>query len=664
MFTWLRCSSSPSASDSPQREPLTALPPKLHLRQDSSPAVDGTPTHRPLPLDHLDSEASLQPLPPEDVERGWTDRHSFAELLMHDPRQSVLLHQGDGCAVEEEGEKMLVLPGGDFAVVGPDAHLLLQELHRLRISVAQKTRRRTAYFAGGLSLVLLGVTLWFLVETSGSLTRSGGRGRGVMRWVELAMWLTVLGLWVPVFLFLRTRRLSNLVVVGLSSAALSAFFHLGLAFASFVLSFVWSDTLSSRCDWGVDVAWTLGAKGDICDAAKEVGKKSWQAAAGVRLVVTIVFLGIWLYTLRRYNLALHTPFRISPSSLPSSELRTLLERHRADIVPLPASAHPLPPDQHGHSENWLRPMPCRQAHYALVSEGEENGMWSFVGSEHQRGASGLSALGGGENAGGGGVASWMGAKLWGGVGWLFGTPPAPTLPQDEEEKAGPAGEPVLRRSVDEHESASFVNSARPPIHRPEYAESWLSGGGEDQRSEEYRSLFDGLRCPPSISSFSLSSSHKRHSTGTATSSAPLLDRPLPVPDEADEADLPAPPPPPKDVPPRPPNLSHPTSHGSSGSSQGAIVYVRMGDGRLVRRLSTIASMSDAGASSSADLTSYSTPYHSAAPTRDGSESFATAAEVFAHHEAAGAAGGEEEVLIVDGGSGQVVDEWRRRGGAA
>ncbi|GAA5863362.1 hypothetical protein JCM8547_006959 [Rhodosporidiobolus lusitaniae] len=650
-------------------EPLTPLPPKLHLRSSS---VASHSSHAALPLSHSPPlspslfSSSSPPRPASEIGGA-----SFAELLSRDPRQSVMMHEGAEC--EQEGgeprhqESMLVLEGGDFAVVGPDARLLVEELHRSRISVAQKKRRRTAYVAGVLSLVVLFVTLWFLVETCGSLIDEGGKGRGVYRWVELSFFLTVLPMWIVVFAFLRSRRISRLAVAGIICGAFSSFLHLSLAFTNFILSFVWRDDLDTRCDWGVDVSFTMGDKGDDCSPGDRVGGKAWSGAAAVRLVVTLLFLATWLFFLRRYNLALHTPLRISPSALPSSELRSLLERHRADIFPLSSAAHAAHahhlPHTAGEGEaDHLPAMPERGAHYALVSE--ESQMWSYRGTDEQ----GENGGGGGEGEGrkgGGGVGTWMGAKLWGGVGWLFGVQPyekAKTAAEDEEKAVGDVEKTASQRDLDEHQP-------RPPsllsTSHPSYAASILAPQPDD-RSEAYQHLFDGLRRPPSISSFSISSSSKRFSTGTASSSAALLNRPLPTPDEEDEhptePDLSAPPPPAKVLSPSRPPLPHSSySHGSSGSSRGAIVYVRMSDGRLVRRLSTIASVSEAGASSSAgDLLNTPTMHRSRSTLESsgGSESFATAAEAVQWHRENG--GDEEEVLILDEGSGEVVEEWRMR----
>lgn len=76
-------------------------------------------------------------------------------------------------------------------------------------------------------------------------------------------------------------------MVGLASAAVTAFLHLAIAFANLILSFVWKEELSNRCAWGIDVAWTSRDKGEYC---ADKGWKAWSLAAAVRLLVTVAFL--------------------------------------------------------------------------------------------------------------------------------------------------------------------------------------------------------------------------------------------------------------------------------------------------------------------------------------------------------------------------------------
>ncbi|KAL7341280.1 hypothetical protein BJY59DRAFT_720091 [Rhodotorula toruloides] len=508
---------SSTSSPSPDQESLTSLPPRLAIR------------HRSLP----DFQSHEPPLPPLPADRRWSAMsdassdlggHSFAELLSRDTLQSFIVpsvHQPQDAEsarqddrFEEEqiqlGERLLAIPGADFAVAGPDAYLLLQELHRARISRAQKVRRRTAYFAGFFS-------------SFRALAMDGANGRGVLRWIELSAWLTVLCGWPMTVFFLRTRRPTLLTPVTLTSAFLSSILHLLLAFANLILSFVWRGDLGLRCSWGTDVAWTAGRKGVFC---ADGSWKGWTFAATIRLLLTILVVVAWFLLLRSYARALHTPSIISPSQIPSAELQALLDTHTATIVPL---SSPFDPSHGGPlarlDSNHLPEMPDRATHYIYASDSA----WSYDPEHHRQASAGASSGSRASRAVGGTLetaAVWLRAQVWRGVGWLMVLDNQPRRPLP----------------------------AAPADH-------------------DYASLFRDVSRPPSARNDHTSN---RDSTSSAS---PLLGRSIPADEDYEVLDDSPPPPPPKDG-------------FILERSQGPIVYVRMSDGRLVRRLSTIASESE------------------------------------------------------------------------
>ncbi|KAL8291463.1 hypothetical protein RQP46_002441 [Phenoliferia psychrophenolica] len=128
----------------------------------------------------------------------------------------------------------------------------------------------------------------------------------------------------------------------------------------------------------------------------------------------------------------------------------------------------------------------------------------------------------------GGLASWAGSKLWRGVGWIFGVEPYQAAPQ-----------------VD----VDMVEKGEKNIRRPTSG----GGGGGGQR-DELRSEESGRVFSPEDMDLILEEDRAR---------------------EAEEASS--------------SNHAPRSSTGSSGSTGGSLVFVRMSDGRLVRKLSTIAS---------------------------------------------------------------------------
>ncbi|GAA6006095.1 uncharacterized protein JCM10292_006547 [Rhodotorula paludigena] len=485
-----------SASASADPDGLTTLPPRRFSRLEPSPS----------PAPHLPASApSHSPVAPDRasvVSQDWTSRHSFAELLSRDiPLDDEFLRDEEVSAIlggelgDGDGarETMIVVPGADFGVV---------ELRRLRLSRAQKRRRRTGYVAGVLSLLVLVVTAWYQVETCWALIERGGSGRGKVRWVEMSAWLVVLLLWVFVLAFLRSHRISILSRLALASAAISSFLHLALALINFILSFVWRDTLNDRCDWGVDVSWLIAEKGDACLAE---GWKGWSIAAAVRLILTVPVSLAWLVSLRRYSLALVTASIISPTQVPSSELASLLERHRARLIPLdravPPATSSVPPARIFDPDR-LPAMPDRAAYYAEASDGA----WSYSSARHGARAADTAADAPGAS---GGVAAWVGAKLWTGMGWLMGVPRFGSAPLSEDEKgddapekAGAAGDEARLADLGRSATSTYGAADRPP--QDGVPTSWWTHA---ETGDDYRPLFDGMRSS-SPSSF-ISRSTKR-----------------------------------------------------------------------------------------------------------------------------------------------------------
>lgn len=280
----------------------------------------------------------------------------------------------------------------------------------------------------------------------------------------------------------------------------------------------------------------------------------------------------WLILLRQFHASLSISTILSPSLAPSSETRTIFHRGTAFLHSSPS---PLASPSLSHTADYLPPMPDRSRHYALVSEStmyeEKTGSPSF------------------------GVR--IGAAVMGAVGWLLGVEPFD--PSKAEESRRDKGEkeamllraeghlPVDQREVDEfgrmgervyspvdlddpyaqHDRTRREDPTYPTYPPFESTSSPRTSTSNHSEAPSYRALFKNLASNPTPSTSSL------------PPSAPMLDRP-PSPSSSSSRSLT---PPPDDPPSR---LSH---TGSSGSTGGSIVFVRMSDGRLVRKLSTIAS---------------------------------------------------------------------------
>ncbi|GAA5911957.1 uncharacterized protein JCM6883_000744 [Sporobolomyces salmoneus] len=554
----LRGTTSESTPNDNSPGNLTPLPDKLSLRSNhhSPPSTNNHDEGDEIPHE---TGPSLFRRPNESfegsAELGGT---TFAELLgKGDARESVLIHGGgaevrdiEGGQGEETlrgGENILVLPGGGWGVIGPDAHLLLQELHRSRISVAQARRRRISSGAGLVSLLVFGLSFWLLVATIACIIRFGGGGRGKLRWITFSVYLSSLLVSLLVISFLRTRRPSTLGMIALISTTFIALLHTLLAIVNFILTFLYRDALSmSGVSWAVDIAW-IDLDPSAGRGRGRENLKGWIIVAVVRFFVVVIVSLAWLWAVRSYNRSIHTPFVISPHALPSSELRTLLDRHRATIIPLST-----PIDSPATSDNPDRlPSHLDRAHYVQASEA--SAAYSYVSERMRSSSSGIVG-----EEGGNALSTWVQAKVWRGVGWLFGVQPYDER-QVQEDGAREKEDAHGTRSNKEEEnllttpweSRSFRVVDRPSV---DIASSDHYNNGDDSITRS--SLFS-----------------KRFSTG---SSAPLLQTSSsPSPDHGTTEFKPVEETRPPPLPPKDERIEY---------------YVRMSDGRLVRRLSTIASL--------------------------------------------------------------------------
>lgn len=276
-------------------------------------------------------------------------------------------------------------------------------------------------------------------------------------------------------------------------------------------------------------------------------------------------------TVRLYNKAIHVPFVISPHALPSSELRALLSNHRAEIVALPSSVHPA--SSHHDSPDWL-PSHLDRAQYMRASEA--SAAYSYVSRRMRSSSEAFDEVD--AKATRSGAATWVSAKVWGGLGWLMGVQPyESTEAQNQENEKGEAAKENGRTGSTGGGTKTTDTSHPTPSSRPADLDFNDSPDSLSQHSPQ----------PPS-NFFNRFFSSKRLSTSSIASSAPLLPQTSDsvAPNERTTFDIAPPPLPPKDLD---SGFHLHSATGSSGSTNGNLVYVRMSDGRLVRRLSTIAS---------------------------------------------------------------------------
>ena len=170
-------------------------------------------------------------------------------------------------------------------IAGPDRRLVLNELHRLRHAQARGRRRKRAAFAGLVTLVVSGLTIWMTVESLITLLQSSGSKRWSFALVELVLFGVSVLICVVVLLWLRyARHPTSASVPVLVAAAIASILHIAAAIMNGALVFSWKPQVRSLCTgWGVDLVWNLG---DVC--ASNGTLNGWAVSAGVRLLITLI----------------------------------------------------------------------------------------------------------------------------------------------------------------------------------------------------------------------------------------------------------------------------------------------------------------------------------------------------------------------------------------
>ena len=333
-----------------------------------------------------------------------------------------------------------------------------------------------------------------------------------------------------------------------------------------------SSRLASVCDWSIDVAWKLGSHS--CDNPSNHFKE-YAAAAAVRFVITLAVAGVWLASLRTFWRSLSVVAIVDPAADPGVEVREMLAHHSATVVPLIERAYTAtdggdPPGGRGR-EHLPHMPPDRRT--GQVSEATQA---SFESSKTVR------------------ILGWLGKALEWLVGPIFGT----------GDRDGD-GDGTWR---------GWEEYARAPADEGEYNGEKALGPTPVARDAPDRRRMSAAVCRPSIVLYD-----REDSSSSSTSHRP--------PWHADPARY-------KDLftgqqggsaaatPAGPENgTGNEPSQGEPPliSWHGGLVYVRMLDGRLVRKLSTIASASEpatvmlgseSGAGGTAVSTDRSSSFHS------------------------------------------------------
>lgn len=345
----------------------------------------------------------------------------------------------------------------------------------------------------------------------------------------------------------QTRRPSRFSVPTLTLAVLTATTHTILAFTNCILVGAYkSSHLAATCQWSVDVAWTL--RNHSCSDPRN-HYTGYAVAAALRFLITLAIAAVWLASLATFWRSLAIVSIVDPHIEPNVEVREILARHSATLVRLappgaPVLAHPGADVErgehrhHGHGHavcsggcGELPHMPDGR-----TGRGSEATQATFESSRT------VEALG------------WLGRA----VEWLVGPAVSKAWEEREMRKAG-YGVAVDEEDVEDEDEAMEMAEARRAVDRPR-----LNGWTAASEQSEMGNIFPETKQPL-----------VKRSLEPPTTGPPV------APSNATRHPNPAARPSRNRAQVNPFFSSHPRSP----------VYVRMSDGHLVRKLSTINSAS-------------------------------------------------------------------------
>lgn len=90
---------------------------------------------------------------------------------------------------------------------------MLREIDRQRSAAVQRKHRHLALCAGALTLLATGFSFFVVFEAVWAVVDKGGKGRGVVRWVELGIGLACIAACVVVVGWLKVRSFSRRVLI-------------------------------------------------------------------------------------------------------------------------------------------------------------------------------------------------------------------------------------------------------------------------------------------------------------------------------------------------------------------------------------------------------------------------------------------------------------------
>ncbi|KAH9821252.1 hypothetical protein DFH28DRAFT_1104464 [Melampsora americana] len=238
----------------------------------------------------------------------------------------------------------LIRISSKLGIQGKDVGIVMNELHRLRNSKRRSIHTRSSILVGLLTLILSGGQIWMLVQVILSLfglksnqNQDNLNLKTHILWSQLGVYSFGILTGFAVLVWARMARRANafsdflLILSSLSSVA-----NIAMALNSLILVLILKQETSARCNWGFDFTWSdTDPECMSSDSMVTNEFKPWVIASSLRVLVTIIVSILWLVILGKFKKVLSTNVIIEPT-LSSKEVQNILNEHQTVIVALNA----------------------------------------------------------------------------------------------------------------------------------------------------------------------------------------------------------------------------------------------------------------------------------------------------------------------------------------
>ncbi|EGG03145.1 uncharacterized protein MELLADRAFT_109577 [Melampsora larici-populina 98AG31] len=238
----------------------------------------------------------------------------------------------------------LIRISSKLGLQGKDVGIVMNELHRHRNSKRRSMLKKYSILVGLITLAICGGQVWMLVKVVISLlglkldhNQDNIYLKTQILWSQLGVYsfgiLTGFGVLVWARMARRASAFSDFLLI---FSAVSSVANIAMALNSLILVLILKQETSVRCNWGFDFTWSdTDPECKSTDSVITTEFQPWVLASSVRVLITIIVSILWLVVLGKFKKVLSTTAIVEPT-LSSKEVQQILNEHQTVIVALNA----------------------------------------------------------------------------------------------------------------------------------------------------------------------------------------------------------------------------------------------------------------------------------------------------------------------------------------